>query len=133
MRKLIVKPYVAQRIARTRDDFIIETKRGSGKGGQNRNKRETAVKITDKQTGLSADICDERSQGQNKTKAFRILVDRLIAYYEAEEISDPIYRKEVRVYKEKEDLVVDHRLPGKKFSFKQVVLNGNLPEVRIKE
>lgn len=128
-KRIEVTPYVAKNISRTRDDFIVATKRGSGKGGQNRNKRETAVKITDKITGLSVDICDERSQAQNKTRAFRILVDRLIDYYREQEVRDPIFSEEVRVYKEKEDLVVDHRT-GRKYSYKEV-LEGNLPELTL--
>lgn len=29
----------------TKEDLIIETKRGAGKGGQNKNKRDTAVRM----------------------------------------------------------------------------------------
>lgn len=119
-----VSQFVAQNISRTRDDFIVEYKRGSGKGGQNRNVRDTAVKITDKITGLTADICDERSQKQNKDRAFAILVDRLIAHYTSLETREPVVNEEIRVYKEHLDTVKDHRT-GVRQSFKKT-LNGEL-------
>lgn len=44
--------------------------RGRGKGGQNRNKLETAVRITHIESGATGYACDERKQGQNKKLAF---------------------------------------------------------------
>lgn len=60
----------------TKNDFIIERTKGSGKGGQNRNKRETAIRITHKETGLTQYCADERSQEQNLRRAFRNLVNK---------------------------------------------------------
>lgn len=54
----------------TKKDLRIETMRGRGKGGQNRNKLETAVRITHIPSGASGYSCDERKQGQNKKLAF---------------------------------------------------------------
>lgn len=59
----------------TRKDLRIETMRGSGKGGQNRNKRDTAVRITHPESGAVGYAEDQRSQGQNKKLAFRRMVD----------------------------------------------------------
>lgn len=59
----------------TKDDFQIEFTRGSGKGGQNRNKVETAVRMRHFESGAEAYCCDERSQLQNKKKAFERLVN----------------------------------------------------------
>lgn len=59
----------------TKKDFNIETMRGSGKGGQNRNKRDTAVRITHKESGAVGYSEDERSQLQNKHVAFKRLVN----------------------------------------------------------
>lgn len=59
----------------TKKDFKVETMRGSGKGGQNRNKRETCVRITHADSGAIGYSCDERSQAQNKLKAFKRLTE----------------------------------------------------------
>lgn len=57
----------------TKKDFKIETMRGSGKGGQHRNTRDTAVRITHPESGAVGYSEDERSQLQNKKKAFERL------------------------------------------------------------
>lgn len=60
----------------TKDDFRIEFYRDSGAGGQNRNKRDTACRITHIETGITTTCCNERSQLQNKRKAFMQLTDK---------------------------------------------------------
>lgn len=52
-------------------DCDVETKRGSGAGGQNRNKRDTAVKIIHRASGAIGESQEERSQLQNKRTAFK--------------------------------------------------------------
>lgn len=51
--------------------------RGSGPGGQNRNKTETAVQLTHKPSGLMVRCETERSQDQNKRTALAILRAKL--------------------------------------------------------
>ncbi len=58
-------------------DIIYETCRSGGKGGQNVNKVETAVRATHISSGLSVKCSDERSQSQNKSLARERLLLKL--------------------------------------------------------
>jgi len=65
-------------------DLKFEISKAGGPGGQNVNKRETAVKVVHIPTGISVRSTSERSQQQNKEKAIEILKGKLFAHYEAE-------------------------------------------------
>jgi len=58
-------------------DLKIVTRRGSGPGGQHRNKTDSTVDITHKPTGIKV-TADSRSQYQNKIIAMQILRARLL-------------------------------------------------------
>jgi peptide chain release factor 2 len=72
-------------------DLDISTSRSGGKGGQNVNKVETAVRIVHLPTGLAVRCTQERSQLQNKEKALVILKAKLLVILQeqkAKEIAD---------------------------------------------
>lgn len=59
------------------DDLRVEFSRSSGPGGQNVNKRETAVRVVHLPTNIAVHVETERSQEQNREKAVQILKGKL--------------------------------------------------------
>ena len=69
------------------DELRVEFSRSSGPGGQNVNKRETAVRVVHIPTNIAAQSDNERSQAQNKEKAMQILYGKLYKALEEDRVS----------------------------------------------
>lgn len=118
-------------------DVKIELSRSSGPGGQNVNKRETAVRIVHLPTNIAVHVDSERSQSQNKERAMEILkaklykhrVDQQEKEKETMKISKTVeaeWGHQIRSYVfHPYKLVKDHRT-GVETSDVDSVLNGNL-------
>ena len=123
-----VPAYVAEKLDRTRKkDFRIETIKGSGPGGQHRNKRETGIRMTHKDTGLSAKCTTYKSQERNRRGAFMSIVKQLIAHYRVVGMRDAFVDtpdNTIRTYNKKRNTVKDHR-SGEIGDYKKV-LDGDL-------
>lgn len=117
-------------------DINIKFQRGSGPGGQHRNKTESAVKVTHIPTGEQVFIDTSRSQADNKQKALQILESRLDArIYQEQKTSHEQLKSlqrgngdragKIRTYDFKDGIIIDHRL-GKQTGLIKDFMKGRM-------
>lgn len=114
-----------------REDLRIEYYRGSGAGGQKRNKTSSAVRLTHVPTGLRAQAQEERSQAQNLRTAWGRLCEQLVPLMRRE-VQRQRYAsgdERVRTYHEPDQRVTDVRVDGRQWRYDDVIDGTALDEI----
>ncbi|MBU1046461.1 PCRF domain-containing protein [Patescibacteria group bacterium] len=126
-------------------DLKIEFSRSSGPGGQNVNKRDTAVRIVHIPTNIAVHIDSERTQGANKDKAMGILEAKLFKKLEEEKLEKEDISKiskttsiewgnQIRSYVfHPYQMIKDHRSGVEIRDIDKVLENGELDELIYRE
>ncbi|MEK7510223.1 MAG: peptide chain release factor 1 [Patescibacteria group bacterium] len=135
---VLSKPQKAQ-IQLNPSELKIEFYNASGPGGQNVNRRKTAVRITHLPTGIIVTSQTSRNQLKNKENAIALLQAKLLQQKEAAEqekisgtrkaqIGDAERAEKIRTYNFPQDRITDHRIK-KSWHGIENIMQGKLDEL----
>ncbi len=121
------------------NDLKIEVCKSSGPGGQNVNKRMTAVRIVHLPSGIAATSQTERSLPQNKENAMAILEAKLLEKQEMEQMEGLSEKRKaqikwarradkIRTYNFPQNRLTDHRIK-KSFHNLEAIMDGRLDKL----
>ena len=135
---VLLKPKESQ-IKINPNDLKMEVCKSSGPGGQNVNKRMTAVRIVHLPSGIAVTSQTERSLQQNKENAMGILTAKLLEKQEMEQLENLSEKRrtqikwakraeKIRTYNFPQDRVTDHRIK-KSFHNIEAIMDGKLEKM----
>ncbi|HJQ77181.1 MAG TPA: peptide chain release factor 1 [Acidimicrobiia bacterium] len=118
------------------NDVRVDVYRSTGPGGQSVNTTDSAVRLTHEPTGIVVSMQDEKSQLQNKEKAWRVLRSRLLQLEQEKaaaelagarksQVGTGGRSEKIRTYNYKDNRVTDHRI-GLTIKRLDSVLEGDL-------
>lgn len=120
-------------------DLRFDVARASGPGGQNVNKRETAIKLTHIPSGIVVISQTERSQSQNREIALEILRARLFEKNQSEQMAQLSQERraqigtadrseKIRTYNFPQNRITDHRI-NKSWHELETILDGRMDKI----
>ncbi len=136
---VLMKPREIKDLKMNQNDIKVDFFNASGPGGQNVNKRKTAVRITHIPSGIIIVSRTERNQLQNKESALAILAANLLERQKVKEesgvsgtrksqIGQAKRSEKIRTYNFSQDRITDHRVK-KSWHHLEEILKGKLDPI----